>query len=139
MSSKEDLMTKTLSPSQSPESSPIHQLLAMMFGTVQAQLVRVAAQLRIADLLKDGPQSIATLAETTKIPSSSLARMLKALAALGLVQETATDFLTPTVTPWEKGIPVCSVSVSASICSVHYKHEAQIFFRRFSSCSRDET
>lgn len=89
-------MTKTLSPSQSPEGSPMHQLLAMMLGTVQAQLVRAAAQLRIADLLKDGPQSIATLAEATQIPATSLARVLRALAALCLVQETAPDLFIST-------------------------------------------
>ena len=84
-------MTKTLPTSQSPEVPPAHLLLAMMFGTVQAQLVRVAAQLRIADLLKEGPQPMAGLAEATGIPSSPLARVLRALADLGLVQETIAD------------------------------------------------
>jgi len=84
-------MTKTLPTSQSPDVSPAHHLLAMMFGTVQAQLVRVAAQLRVADLLKDGPQPIAALAEATGVPASPLARMLRALADLGVVRETETD------------------------------------------------
>lgn len=84
-------MTNAFPTFSSPEVSPAHRLLAMMFGTVQAQLVRVAAQLRIADLLKDGPQSLTTLAEATGIPASPLARVLRALADLGLVQETATD------------------------------------------------
>jgi predicted transcriptional regulator len=84
-------MTKTLPPSQSPDVSAAHHLLAMMFGTVQAQLIRVAAQLRIADLLKDGPQPITALAEATGIPASPLARVLRALTDLGVVEETEAD------------------------------------------------
>jgi len=89
-------MTTTLPTSQSPDVSPAHHLLAMMFGTVQAQLVRVAAQLRIADHLKDGPQPIAALAAATGIPPLALARVLRALADLGLVLETETDQFTCT-------------------------------------------
>jgi hypothetical protein len=89
-------MTNILSVSHSPDIPPAHHLLAMMFGTVQTQLIRVAAQLRIADLLKDGPKSIATLAEATCTDASALARVMRALTALGLVLETETDQFTCT-------------------------------------------
>jgi O-methyltransferase domain len=84
-------MTTTLPTSPSPNVSPAHRLLAIMFGTVQAQLVRVAAQLRIADLLKDGPQPIVALAEATGIPSSALARVLRALVDLQVLREPEND------------------------------------------------
>lgn len=84
-------MTKTLPTAQSSDVSPAHRLLAMMFGTVQTQLVRVAAQLRIADHLKDGSRPLVALAEETGIPPLALARVLRALADLGLIREMETD------------------------------------------------
>src|SRR5262245_10033136 len=85
---KEGIMTNTLPTSPFPEVPPAQHLLALMFGTVQAHLIRVAAQLRIADLLQDGPQSIAMLAEATGADASALARVMRALTDLGLVVET---------------------------------------------------
>ena len=83
-------MTNTLPAPHSPAVSPTHDLLSMLFGMVQTQLLRVAAQLQIADLLKDGPQPLATLAQATGTDASALARVLRALSDLGLVEETAT-------------------------------------------------
>ena len=49
-------MTNAMPASPAPDVSRAHHLLALMFGHVQAHLMRVAAQLRIADLLQDGPR-----------------------------------------------------------------------------------
>jgi hypothetical protein len=38
--------------------TPLHYLLAMMLGAAQTQLIRVAAEIGLADLVKHGPQSI---------------------------------------------------------------------------------
>jgi hypothetical protein len=65
-------MTNAIPASHSSDVPPAHHLLALMFGTVQTQLVRVAAQLRIADHLKDGPQPIVALVTATGIPPISL-------------------------------------------------------------------
>lgn len=89
-------MTNAMPAPHSPDVPPAHHLLAMMFGNVQTQLIRVAAQLRIADLLKDGPKPIAALAEATGTDASALARVMRALTDLGLVVETATRQFTCT-------------------------------------------
>jgi len=52
-----------------------------------AQVVRVAAQLGLADLLADGPRSVDDLAVATGTHAPSLARLVRALAALGVVAE----------------------------------------------------
>lgn len=54
-----------------------------------AQVIHVAAQLRLADLLAAGPQSVEVLAKTTGTHSQSLARLLRFLAALGIVAQEA--------------------------------------------------
>lgn len=89
-------MTNAMPASHSPDVPPAYHLLSMMFGTVQTQLIRVAAQLRIADLLKDGPKPIAELAEATGTDASALTRVMRALTDLGLVLETATRQFTCT-------------------------------------------
>lgn len=89
-------MMNTVPASHSPDVPTVHHLLAMMFGTVQTHLIRVAAQLRIADLLKDGPKSIAELAEATGTDASALARVMRALTDLSLMMETETHQFTCT-------------------------------------------
>src|SRR2546425_6632097 len=93
---KEGLMMNAMPAPHSPDVPPAHHLLAMMFGTVQTHLIRVAAQLRIADLLKDGPQPITALAEATGTDASALARVMRALTDLGLMVETETRQFTCT-------------------------------------------
>ena len=58
-------MTNTI-PGQLPtDAPPARALLAMIFGAVQTQLLSVAAQLKIPDLLKESPKSVKALAEAT--------------------------------------------------------------------------
>ena len=64
-------------------------LLQVIAGYQSAQVVHVAAQLGLADLLADGPQSVKELADATGTDPSSLARLLRALATLGVVTEAA--------------------------------------------------
>jgi hypothetical protein len=89
-------MTNALPASPAPDVPPAHQLLAMMFGHVQTHVIRVAAQLRIADLLQDGPKPLAALAAATGTDAAALARVMRALTDLGLVVETATGQFTCT-------------------------------------------
>jgi DNA-binding IclR family transcriptional regulator len=65
-----------------------------MFGHIQTRLIRVAAQLRIADLLQDAPQPLAVLAEAMSTDTSALARVMRTLTDLGLVAEPATGQFT---------------------------------------------
>ena len=89
-------MTNAMPASLAPDVPPAHQLLAMMFGHVQTHVIRVAAQLRLADLLQDGPKPIAALAAATSTDAAALARIMRALTDLGLVVETETHQFTCT-------------------------------------------
>jgi DNA-binding transcriptional ArsR family regulator len=73
---------KAQDPTLAPEA-----LLQLINGYTSAQVVHVAAKLRLADLLAEGPRTIADLAAATDTHAPSLARLLRALASLGIVVE----------------------------------------------------
>ena len=87
-------------------SSP-DALLQLVTGYPAAQAIHVAAQLGLADLLADGPQHLAALAAATDTHPPSLARLLRLLAALGIVAAEADGRfrLTPMGTPLRAGVP----------------------------------
>lgn len=60
----------------------------MITGYWISQAVYVAAKLRIADLLAQGPQSLNQLADITRTHQPSLYRLLRALASTGIFEET---------------------------------------------------
>ncbi|MBX9252497.1 ArsR family transcriptional regulator [Desmonostoc muscorum CCALA 125] len=84
-------MTNTIPERLSSDAPPARALLAMIFGAVQTQLLSVAAQLGIPDLLKDSPKSVKALAEVTGTQEPALSRLLRALTDLGIVVETAPE------------------------------------------------
>jgi hypothetical protein len=71
----------------SHEPPPPVVILNLLSGMMTARAVQVAANLGIADLLQDGPQSVTALAEATGTHAPSLYRLLRALASLGLFSE----------------------------------------------------
>ncbi len=76
-------------------------LLQVITGFTSAQVVHVAVQLGLPDLLADGPRSLEDLAVATSTHAGSLARLVRALAALGIVAAAGDDGieLTPLGTP----------------------------------------
>jgi hypothetical protein len=82
-------MTNNVSVPASSHESPAHALLAMMLGVAQTQLLSVAAQLRLADLVHEGTTSLADLASATGTSVPAFARVMHALIQLGLFVETA--------------------------------------------------
>jgi len=56
-------------------------------GQMKSEAIRLAAQLQLADLLKDGPRSVEELAQATGMHTSSLYRLLYALASCGYFEE----------------------------------------------------
>ncbi|WP_084505388.1 methyltransferase [Nocardia harenae] len=67
-----------------------HQrLMNMMFGTICSQVVGTAARLGLADQLGDDELGYRELAARTGTHPGALARLLRALAALGILVETA--------------------------------------------------
>lgn len=74
---------------QNPESSAMMDLVKMIFGTWISQSIYVAASLGIADLIKDDTKSINELAQLTDTQESKLYRVLRTLASVGILTETA--------------------------------------------------
>jgi hypothetical protein len=73
------------------------QLAHIITAYWQSQAVYVAAELGIADLLRDGPQHVDVLAQSTQTQPAALFRLLRALASIGVFAEVApqTFGLTP--------------------------------------------
>lgn len=76
---------------------PTQILQRMIVGSWITQAIYVAAQLGIADLLKDGSKSNDELAITTGVDARSLYRLLRALASVGIFAEGSSGYfeLTP--------------------------------------------
>lgn len=93
-------MIETPSPAPPP-------LLQLVTDYPAAQVIHVAAQLRLADLLAAGPQRIEDLAGATDTHAPSLARLLRMLVALGVVAREADGrvSLTPLGAPLRAGVP----------------------------------
>ena len=58
-------------------------------GRWVAQMIYVAAELKIADQLKDGPRTVDELARAAGAQAQPLYRMLRALASCGIFEETS--------------------------------------------------
>ena len=68
--------------------TPMH-LLRMSDGLIIQQVLYAAAKLGVADLMQDGPRSVAELARRLEVNEPALYRILRALAAHGVFEETA--------------------------------------------------
>jgi hypothetical protein len=82
-------MTNDISTQSPTDSSLAQHLLVMVLGVAQTSVLCTAAQLGLADHLKDGPKSVAALAEATGTHPPTLTRLMDVLAHLGLFAETA--------------------------------------------------
>src|SRR5262245_42520822 len=82
-------MTNDLVTQSPTDSSLAQHLLSMALGVAQTSVLCTAAQLGLADHVKDGPKSVAALAETTGTHLPTLTRLLGVLVHLGLFVETA--------------------------------------------------
>jgi hypothetical protein len=70
-----------------PTPTPQQQIGRLISGYWQSQATYVAAKLKLPDLLASGPQTAAQLASQTNARPEPLARMLRALASIGLFVE----------------------------------------------------
>ena len=69
------------------ELPPPVQLMQMLFGFAASRAIGVTAELRIADLLKDGAKTADELAQQTGVHARSLYRVLRACASIGVYFE----------------------------------------------------
>jgi predicted transcriptional regulator len=67
----------------SPLPPPAH-LMQLTMGYMLAQAVTVAAKLKLADQLSDGPKSAEEIAAATDSHAPSVYRLLRALVSAGL-------------------------------------------------------
>jgi hypothetical protein len=63
------------------------QLMGIVTGYQRSRALAVAAELGIADLLRDGPLPVAELAQATRTHAPTLYRLLRALASVGVFRE----------------------------------------------------
>ena len=77
---------------QPPPLSPQEQILGMgVLNALIARAIQVAALYGVADHLQDGPKSAVELAKLTQTHPDALYRLLRALATVGVFEESNTD------------------------------------------------
>lgn len=88
-------------------SEPAAELRALIAGQQLSQAIHVAARLGIADCLRDGPRSSDELAAETRTHADSLYRLLRVLAAAGVLHEDdgRRFSLTPLGEPLRSDVP----------------------------------
>jgi hypothetical protein len=69
------------------ERAAASALLPMIWGLHISRAVYLAAEFGVADLLAAGPRTVATLAQATQADEAALYRVLRLLAALGVLTE----------------------------------------------------
>ena len=94
-------------PSTSPTPESRQQLLALIRGYRISQAIYVATALGIPDLLADGPREVDDLARESDTHASSLRRLLRALAGVGVFDKVGPDrfALAPAGVALRTGVP----------------------------------
>jgi hypothetical protein len=89
------------------EPEPWQQLTEMLMGSWVSRAIHVAAKLRIADHLKDGPRTAEELAAEAGVAARPLYRILRALAGVGVFAEQGDRRfrLNPLAEPLREGGP----------------------------------
>ena len=64
-------------------------VMQLLSGYMVTQSIRAVVEAGVPDALADGPLDLATLAERTKTNADALRRVIRALASVGLFQETS--------------------------------------------------
>src|SRR6185369_4750971 len=87
--------------------APQAQMLDLITSYWASQLVRVAAKFGVADVLARGPMTPAAIAKKVGAHAPSLARVLRALASVGVFAETSDGRfrLTPVASALRSDVP----------------------------------
>jgi hypothetical protein len=89
------------------EPQPAQQLVQMIIGSWVSRAIYVAAKLRVADHLRDGPRAAGELAAAAGVAPRPLYRLLRALAGVGVFARDADGRfrLSPLAEPLREGGP----------------------------------
>ena len=92
---------------QSEPMPPQAQLIQMSMAHQVSSLLRVTAQLKLADHLAEGPRTVEQLAQATSTHAPSLYRLMRTLSSMGLFAEVGEHqfSLTPLSEPLRSGVP----------------------------------
>ena len=72
-----------------PPDRPVDQVNQLIFGRWKSQLLYAAVRLRVFDALHSGPRTCSAVCAEMKLDLGNGYRLLRALACIGLLQETA--------------------------------------------------
>ncbi len=103
--------------------SPQQQISQMLSAYWISQSIYVAAKLRIADMLKDGPRSAGQLAAATDTNERCLYRLLRALASVGIFaeQDDGAFALTPMAKYLRSDVPGSQWAMAVMMGEEHYR------------------
>jgi hypothetical protein len=73
------------------EMTPAQSMNQLCFGFISARAIYVAAKLGIADQIRDGAKKADELAQNMAVNSDALFRVMRLLAAIGVLEQSATD------------------------------------------------
>ncbi len=112
------------------DSSPHEVLTRLISGYQQSQAIYVAAKLKIADLLREGPRTVDELAQTTGAHAPSLYRLLRALASVGIFAEVdgGRFTLTPAAELLRSDHPESQWAFAVMMGEEHYHVWGDLFF-----------
>jgi O-methyltransferase domain/Dimerisation domain len=105
------------------ENPPPPALFQMATSYWVSQAIYVAAKLGVADLLVDGPQSCVALAAATRSEPSSLFRLLRALASVGVFSQQDNDYfaLTRLAESLRSNVPGSLRDLLITVGEIHYQ------------------
>lgn len=83
------VVTTPTTPAATAQPQPAEVLMQFACGFMASRALSIVAELRIADLLANGPKPVAELAKATKTNEDALYRVLRALASVGIFTEVA--------------------------------------------------
>jgi len=106
------------------------RLTRMMTGYWVSQAIYVAAELGIADLLRDGPRTVAELARDTNTDEESLYRLLRALASVEVFAEGEQRLfaLTPMASSLRSDVPHSQRSMALMMGDEHYRVWSELLY-----------
>lgn len=112
------------------ESTPLEEMTRLIAGYQASQAIYVAAKLKIADLLKDGPRTVDSLAQASGAHADSLYRLLRALAGVGVFQECEERrfALTPLAEQLRSDQPDSQWAFAVMMGEEHYHVWGDLFF-----------